>query len=455
MKPRSNTGPRHAPGGSRGPDGGHGRSDDRGPARGPSRPRHDDRPPPRMREREHGDQDFGPPPGRRRPLAHGPGEISLHGPPELATPLADAIAGAGSLDGDVLTHGFHVWPARMHRAIAGDLIALLAPRAGSTVLDPFVGGGTVAIEARVRGHHVIGVDANPLSALVVRTKARLTSADDRDAFGVLVEALTERSFERVRERKGALAKLHGEHLGLYGTHTLKELAGLLEEIRSLDPQIDPADREAALVVFSSLVGKVSNRRADTSDEDVRKRIRKGLSTELFQRKGHELVERWAELSRMVRVRPGSLEVLTGDARALPRLLNGKAVDLVVTSPPYGGTYDYVDQHALRLDWLSLPRTHFERAEIGARRHGGEVERWDQELGDSLAAMRAVLRGPASRVALVIGDAQLGPRRLDAHEHVLALAPRVGLRPIAGASETRPDHLGGPPRREHVIVLGPR
>jgi hypothetical protein len=70
-------------------------------------------------------------------------------------------------------------------------------------------------------------------------------------------------------------------------------------------------------------------------------------------------------------------------------------------------------------------------------------------------MRSVLRGPASRVALVIGDAQLGARRLDAHAHVLALCPKVGLRPIAAASEERPDHLGGPPRREHVMVLAPR
>ncbi len=353
-----------------------------------------------------------------------------------------------------MTHGFHVWPARMHRAIAGDLIGLLAPRAGATVLDPFVGGGTVAIEARVRGHYVIGVDANPLSALVVRTKARLTTGDDREAFGVLVDALVERSFERVRERRGSTAKLHGEHLGLYGTHTLKELAGLLEEIRTLDPQIDPADREALLVVFSSIVGKVSNRRADTSDEDVRKRIRKGLSTELFQRKGRELIERWTDLSRAMRVRPGSLDVITGDARALPRLLDGKAVDVIVTSPPYGGTYDYVDHHALRLDWLDLPSAQFERAEIGARRHA-ELDRWDDELVETLSSMRNVLRGPHSRVALVIGDAQLGSRRVDAHQQVVGLAPRVGLRPMAAASEVRPDRLGGPPRREHVIVLAPR
>jgi hypothetical protein len=393
--------------------------------------------------------------GARAPLAHSRGAIDLHGPEELAVPLADLLARATELDADVLTHGFHVWPARMHRAIAGGLLDLLAPQPGAVVLDPFVGGGTVAIEARVRGHHVVGVDANPLSALVVRTKTRVTSADDREAFGVLLRFLVERSLERVRERQPAVAKLRGEHLSLYGAHTLKELAGLLEEIRGLDPAIDPADREAALVLFSAIVGKVSNKRADTAEDEVRKRIRKGLSTELFERKGQELVERWGELSRAMRGRPASIELSTGDAREVSRLLRGRAVDVVVSSPPYGGTYDYAAQHALRLDWLSLPRAGFERSEIGARRNADEVSRWDRDLGQSLAAMRAVLRGPASRVALVIGDAQLGGRRLDAHDHVLALAPDVGLRPIAAASEERPDHLGGPPRREHVMVLAPR
>jgi len=74
---------------------------------------------------------------------------------------------------------------------------------------------------------------------------------------------------------------------------LKELAGLLEEIRALDGQpIDVADQEAALAIFSSLTAKLSNKRADTAEDEIRKRIRKGLPTELFQRKAQGLRERW-------------------------------------------------------------------------------------------------------------------------------------------------------------------
>jgi hypothetical protein len=399
------------------------------------------------------------PPRPRRALSHAPGPITLHGPPALAEPLGDALALATSTDPDALTHGFHVWPGRMHRALAGRLLELLTPRPGAVVVDPFVGGGTVAVEALVRGHHAIGMDANPLSEMVVRVRARRTSVDDREAFRVLVRHLVERSLDRVRERRPARAKLHGKHLVLYGPHTLKELAGLLEELRALDAEpIDPADREAALVVFSSIVGKLSNKRADTAEGEVRKRIRKGLASELFGRKAEELIGRWAALAEAARDARGSVVALTGDARALPDALadlpRRPRADLVLTSPPYGGTYDYLAHHALRLDWLGLGAAGLDQAEIGARRRTRTVDVWDRELGEALHAMRAVLRGPEARVVLVIGDAQIGPRRLDAHEHVVSLAPRVGLAPVAAASEGRPDHLGGPDRREHVIVLRP-
>jgi len=400
----------------------------------------------------------------RRALSQTRGDVSLRGPRELAEPLARAILAPhqeGPLeDADVLTHGFHAWPGRMHRGVAGSLLDILVPRPNAFVLDPFAGGGTVAIEALVRGHRVATIDANPLSAMLIRVKTRITRKDDREAFRFLVDHLVQRSLERVQSRTLAKAQLHGEHLIMYGPHTLKELAGLLEEIRALDQlDIDPQDKEAALALFSSIVVKLSNKLADTSAESVRKRIRKGLATELFGRKATELIARWASLADAAsrseqRMKP--VETYLGDARHIRSLQRRSpiAADLILTSPPYGGTYDYVDHHALRLDWLGLEQRSFEQAEIGSRRHTTTTEQWDRELGDTLVSLRGSLAGEASRIALVIGDAQIGPRRVDAHDHVLGLAPHVGLEPVAAASIERDDYLGGSHRKEHIIVLRP-
>ena len=79
---------------------------------------------------------------------------------------------------------------------------------------------------------------------------------------------------------------------------------------------------------------------------AKKRIRKGLSTELFLRKAQELSERWAALNEVAEGPPPLL--FEGDARSLPRILGSKRMDLILTSPPYGGTYDYAAHHARRI-----------------------------------------------------------------------------------------------------------
>ena len=60
--------------------------------------------------------------------------------------------------------------------------------------------------------------------------------------------------------------------------------------------------------------------------------------------------------------------------------------------------------------------------------------------------------PGGLVALVMGDAQLGGRRVDAERHLAAQAPAAGLTFLASASQSRPDWHGGEPRKEHIVLL---
>src|SRR5207249_1052927 len=70
----------------------------------------------------------------------------------------------------------------------------------------------------------------------------------------------------------------------YEPHVRLELAGLFDEIGAVAAV---ADRRALMIVFSALLVKFSRQRADTSDDLVQKRIRKGLVSEFFVRKGRE------------------------------------------------------------------------------------------------------------------------------------------------------------------------
>src|SRR5664280_1157548 len=68
-------------------------------------------------------------------------------------------------------HEFYRYPARFSPYFARAAIdAFTQP--GDLVLDPFVGGGTTAVEARLAGRLAVGSDLNPLAVLVSLAKAR-------------------------------------------------------------------------------------------------------------------------------------------------------------------------------------------------------------------------------------------------------------------------------------------
>jgi 16S rRNA G966 N2-methylase RsmD len=391
---------------------------------------------------------------RRTALSQPAGPIESTGDARTAELLVSAlVASTKAPDADRLTHGFHSYPARMHPAIAATLLDA-APR-GVPLLDPFCGSGTVLVEAVVRGMRATGVDLNPLALRIAATRCALRGPNERARFVAALRSVADRSLERVRERRPVQAPLPRSEVRWYEPHVLKELGGLREEIAAV---AEEADRDALQVLLSAIVVKFSRQRADTAEETAPKRIRKGLATEFFVRKGEELARRWADLDEAAARDARPPVLFEGDARRLARLLpRGAAPAVVVTSPPYGGTYDYVAHHARRYPWLGLDPRRFERFEIGARRalRGPDARaRWDAEVRDVLRALSEVVARDA-RLFLLTGDAQLGRTRIDAAEQLRHLAPAAGLRVLASASQLRPDWSGGPARREHLVALLPR
>ena len=230
---------------------------------------------------------------------------------------------------------------------------------------------------------------------------------------------------------------------------LKELGGLLAEI---DEVGDPHVRRALAMVFSSIVHKVSRQRSDTAEEVAERRIRKGLTTEIFARKAQELGERWDQLS--AEARGPAPEIYLEDARRLPRLMGTRKADLVLTSPPYGGTYDYASHHKRRIAWLGLSDRELARNELGSRRQlsrEGGAAMWDRDVSELLRSLAAVTR-EGGWIVLVLGDAQVAGQRVGAREQIGRLAPAHGLELAATASVPRDDWRGGARREEHLLAI---
>ncbi|MBX3271450.1 MAG: hypothetical protein KF729_14380 [Sandaracinaceae bacterium] len=375
----------------------------------------------------------------KRPLSQIRGPIRTEGE---ADALRAAWEAASREEPDTLTHGFHPWPARMHPAIA----RVILERSGAEALiDPFCGAGTTLIEARVRGARSLGVDLSPLAIRLARVKASVPSRASRAAFLEAAHAVAAASEARVRGRVPMTVALPPPIRARWDMHVLKELGGLREELRALDAP--DALREALLLAFSSILTKVGRQRSETEEEIAPRRVRKGLATEIFLRKAVELERRWGELAAAAR--GPAPELVEGDARRLPELARGRRAPLILTSPPYGGTYDYAAHHAHRMAWLELDDRALRRGELGARRHASAPDaraRWDRDVVAMLRAMAAVLE-PSGAIVLVMGDASLGGEPVPVPAQLARLAPQAGLAVRGVASQAR--HGG---RDEHLVRL---
>lgn len=406
-----------------------------------------------------------PPPERRerRALSHVGGRVQGSGGSlDLREALKDALD-VGSDDDATRqhVHGFHSYAARLHPHTAGTLVERLSAH-GETVLDPFMGSGTVLVEARLLGRRAIGTDLNPLSVELAHLKSRGTSAEERRLLLEASERVVEHAEERRITKAGPTERYGKEDLELFDIHVLLELDGLRKGVSLEKPGFA---REALKLVLSSILVKVSKKPGDTVERTAPRRLASGFSIRLFGSKTEELARRLEEYATLLPPRAPECRTAIDDARRLSTVKPG-SVNLVVSSPPYPGVYDYARHHAARLRWLGLDERPFESGEIGARRHTKALSRdaaldlWANDFCAALSAIRRSLaRGGAA--VLVLADSVVHGKALYADDVMERLAKTSGLALDAVASQKRPhfheptkDAFARRPRREHLFVLVP-
>jgi SAM-dependent methyltransferase len=409
-------------------------------------------------------------PRQRRSLSHVGGPIDLGGSRVEALALAHAMevapepATPNKSDGEdrAHVHGFHTYPARMHPVTAARLVEAFSQK-GDSVLDPFCGSGTVLVEALCLGRAATGIDLNPVAVKLATTKTRRRQVGELDQLVALARQAAAFADARRRARAGATRRYSGEDVALFDAHVLLELDGLRAGIASTTEPM----RSDLMMVLSSLLVKVSRRRADTSEETQARRLAAGYPSKLLVKKTIELAKRIDAFERLLPSPRPSVRVSLDDATRLATVRD-REIDFALTSPPYAGTYDYLAHHALRMRWLELDPKGLERGEVGSRRRyaalrGNDARAaWAAELVTLLSAAERVMKRDAFLV-LFIGDSAVGEAEhgeaLRADDMVADAAGKTRFERVARASQERP-HFHGPsiqvfrkrPRREHVLLL---
>ena len=355
-----------------------------------------------------------------------------------------------------LTHGFHSYAGRMHPSTARAAIAALS-KVGQRVLDPFCGSGTVLVEAMASGRAATGSDASPLAVLIAKVRSTLLDeAARRRLVSVateIAETAAERARKRVRPEIPAWALRERER---FSPHVALELYGL-RELLGQTPEDDVG--YALRACLSSILVKFMQKPERGVGEPSGQRIARGLPSRFFASRTEELARSLAALAAKTPAGTRAPEIRLADARDLRHLPDGE-FHLVLSSPPYAGTYDYAEHHDVRFLWLGLPRAGLDRAQVGGRSEGlgAPEKRWRADRRRWLGEMGRVLR-PGGAAVLVVGDGVVGGQPEDAAQAIAEEAPRAGLELRGGAAQSRPprDHrlaaiFAGQRRREHMLVL---
>lgn len=400
------------------------------------------------------------------------------------------------LEGVLCTHLFHSFAGRAHPLTVRKLLDDLP--VGATVLDPFVGSGTVLVEATLHGARGIGCDISDLALRLSRFKATLLPPAMSRALVDRARAVGTASAERVKARQRPTQTWDKPQF--YPPHVYLELCGLRAEVEAIVRR-DPPLGEALLLVFSSIVVKASRQRSETNPTPVERHIGRGQATRWFVAKAEEVARlhaaMWDQAMQLradhaaaeksnpptekpttgaAKIEPpwcvkGDARTLLSDAQALP-LWDG-SVDRIVTSPPYLGTYDYVDHHVRRYPWLGIDPTPIERGEMAARRHGRE-----RALADLCAAHQndtnrwvtgaARLLRTGGQMHVLVGDSLVQGEVIRGDVPIRRAAEAAGLRFVARVAAERPHFWTGAergpdaedapsapllaPRLEHLMVF---
>jgi len=324
--------------------------------------------------------------------------ISHQGCPRLGPQLADALqlqwrhgfpTMPRGMDG--YTSGFHPLLAGMNPAVARALLPLLGLGRGQRVLDPFVGSGTVLVEAAAAGLEGLGVDISPLAAFIATHHAWTEgTAADRlflvssarvvaDRVATSASALPNAAQPNAAQ-EAAQPGEGGPWCGPGGVDSLRNWGPVAHALHGASAELPEAHVLRLWFCYSAAVARGAGGHKS-------KLVRSpSAAATAFVGAVEEYTQRAERLSAACAAagdlgpyhgpgggtgeglsrRGGSVSVVPrvvlGDARSALARDAGGLFDGLLTSPPYPGVYDYV-AHA---------REHRERLTRHANTHGAAM-----------------------------------------------------------------------------------
>jgi DNA modification methylase len=272
-----------------------------------------------------------------------------------------------------LTHYMHPYKGKFHPKMARALINYVCPKDSGLVLDNFSGSGTTLVEARSLGLNSVGVDINPLSALMSQVKVQCLEIKASELrLGI------ERFLGKLRDE---MLVLNAQDAGqaLLSTDQRVDAKEVSDFISKLPTSVKRNVSEAQILRILLAKSVLESQYGNLNGSKIHEFLLLGLSgaiSDVSRRTNQDFLEvlagrLWTLWGRVylseklledLKATSGSGQCLVGDTRDLSKLktIGGKreeilesSVDCIVNSPPYSTALDYIRNDLPQLSILNF------------------------------------------------------------------------------------------------------
>ena len=286
-----------------------------------------------------------------------------------------------------LTHWFYPYKGKFHPQMIRALLNIMGVKEGETVLDPFIGSGTAALECQLLGINCIGFDISPLCVLISRVKT--------ESIFVL---------EEVSKYKDSVFPTTSNYVG---QDTLFDRVSMVE---SADERTNNFFKVAEMIAHSDHARR---------GKDFQKSYHENL---------HRMIKSVQDLKDVVdqlKIDVGKVEIKEGDARKLP--LPDESVDGIVTSPPYSIALNYVQNDAHALSALGYDLNRIKEEFIGVRGQGlTKLQLYERDMMLAYSEMYRVLK-KGRFCSVIIGNITLHGQEIDITQNAINYCESLGFR----------------------------
>ena len=256
-------------------------------------------------------------------------------------------------------HSFHRYYGKLIPAIPSYFIKEFT-KENDIIFDPFSGSGTVAVEAKRLKRNFVGVEINPLSVEIAKTKTYNLDLKILDKINDELLGIIEKDKSKVKECEKPYIMNRDHWFKEFVQEDLIRIKKDIDKYFEKNKNYSIDYKKFYLLTLSAIIKNVSN--ADT------RHVFPGFSKRMHQleKEGKIHTDVKASFKRAVKARSKSysiyennknyIDILEGDSTEIDLDKYKNKVDLIVTNPPYISSVRYIETLKLEMYWMEVIKT---------------------------------------------------------------------------------------------------